>query len=794
MKIMITLILLLFSLQVNAQWRWINPYPHGSDFNSVYFISSSTGWIGASDGKIFKTTDGGNSWEEKSVTTVWNTIKDIYFLNENTGIAAGRHYFDGDVKGFIINTLDGGANWNIIYTESSPINGLAFSSSLIGYAAGDEVIYKSTDQGVTWFKQFEHPFNLSDVYAVSDMVVAAGSDGAILRTTNAGSSWHIVSSGTAQDLNRIYFINNLTGFAVGSSGTIIKTTNAGLSWTNVNSSTSEDLTSIVFTSPANGIITGNNGIILRTTNGGSSWELRNSIPDRNFYSIYMLNSNSGIAAGSYGLKAVTTDGGESWSTDYKPVLNSGEVYEGMLLDQNTVLLTASSGIFRSSDRGNTWTLNPDFSFYDISFADSYNGLGFRSDDINGTVFSQLARTSDGGKTWFLSLYDSLRIYSTSFVSNSTIAYMTAAEKNHNLVLYKTTNGGINWTVRNNSAGFYNIHFFNENSGVGILGDQVFRTTDGGLNWTDQNAPYLYDGISYISFAKTGHGIAASHEGGWIRTTNYGVTWTIGSGGALSHILGVSITDRGNITITSGCWNPIPVEGGAIMRSTDFGQTWSLYRTQRSFSRINFLNDNNGIITGSGYVIAFSDQDFVPVELAGFNASINGDDVHLTWNTITETNNKGFEIERKSDLGFAAISFIPGAGSSSELKSYSYIDKDIQPGEYIYRLRQIDYDGTFAYSQEILVDYNSAPQFSLSQCYPNPFNSTTRINYSVPSEGNTSLKIYDMLGQEVEKPFDEHKLKGNYTMDINASNLPTGIYFYRLKSGNHSSTKKMILLK
>ncbi|MFH1198009.1 MAG: alpha-amylase family glycosyl hydrolase [bacterium] len=206
---------------------------------------------------------------------------------------------------------------------------------------------------------------------------------------------------------------------------------------------------------------------------------------------------------------------------------------------------------------------------------------------------------------------------------------------------------------------------------------------------------------------------------------------------------------------------------------------------------------------------------VPVELVSFIGKVVDDKVILNWQTATEVNNYGFEVERSVILSGAKnlltrnwqnIGFIGGSGSSNSTKEYSFIDKDIASGSYSYRLKQIDTDGSFNYSKEIEISCNSHPStFELYQNYPNPFNPTTTIKYSIPAgvgasypdksgQVMTSLRIYDVLGNEVATLINEMKSSGIYEIEFDASSLTTGIYFYILRCGNFMSVKKMAVLK
>ena len=212
--------------------------------------------------------------------------------------------------------------------------------------------------------------------------------------------------------------------------------------------------------------------------------------------------------------------------------------------------------------------------------------------------------------------------------------------------------------------------------------------------------------------------------------------------------------------------------------------------------------------------------FIPpisVELVSLNATLSKNSVKLDWTTATETNNQGFEILRRTqnDNEWEKIGFVPGFGTTTEPKSYSFTDPDIvgTTGNYKYRLKQIDFDGSFEYSNEIEVEVDFTPkEFVLYQNYPNPFNPTTKIKYSIPTPpssspllkgrnevGFVSLKVYDVLGNEVATLVNEEKQPGVYEVEFDShsdegQNLSSGIYFYTLKAGNFISIKKMVLLR
>jgi len=190
---------------------------------------------------------------------------------------------------------------------------------------------------------------------------------------------------------------------------------------------------------------------------------------------------------------------------------------------------------------------------------------------------------------------------------------------------------------------------------------------------------------------------------------------------------------------------------------------------------------------------------VPVELISFTAQTSEENVQLNWQTATETNNQGFEVERKSaNSEFEQVGYVAGFGTTTKPKAYSFTDSKVQTGSYTYRLKQIDLDGTYEYSNEVTVEVTTPIEYVLEQNYPNPFNPSTVIKYSIPQDGMVTLEVFNLLGEKVATLVNGVQQAGRYEVNFDASKLASGIYVYTISAaggaGSFNSVKKMVLMK
>ncbi|MBT8387737.1 MAG: T9SS type A sorting domain-containing protein, partial [Ignavibacteria bacterium] len=196
-----------------------------------------------------------------------------------------------------------------------------------------------------------------------------------------------------------------------------------------------------------------------------------------------------------------------------------------------------------------------------------------------------------------------------------------------------------------------------------------------------------------------------------------------------------------------------------------------------------------------------DDDYVPVELTSFSAVPESGKIRLIWATAAETNNQQFEIQRRTinqeKIGeWLLVGYREGKGTTTEPQHYNYLDdiSNINANAFEYRLKQVDFNGSYSFSEVIRVSNLVPAEYNLEQNYPNPFNPSTEIKFSIPQTTKVSLKVFDVMGREVTALIDEQLEAGKHSLVFNAANLSSGVYYYTIITENFIQTKKMILLK
>jgi hypothetical protein len=199
---------------------------------------------------------------------------------------------------------------------------------------------------------------------------------------------------------------------------------------------------------------------------------------------------------------------------------------------------------------------------------------------------------------------------------------------------------------------------------------------------------------------------------------------------------------------------------------------------------------------AGIGVGYSSVGVLPVELSSFTAKQSVSGIELQWVTATEVSNYGFDVERANagkDAIWEKIGFIGGHGNSNSQNNYSFIDNKPLSAKMQYRLKQIDKNGSFNYTKSVEAEAFIL-KYDLAQNFPNPYNPSTLIIYSIAAQSNVTIKIYNVLGKLITTLVNENKEAGNYQVNFNAAGLSNGVYFYKIQAGNYTATKKMLLLK
>ncbi|OGU74865.1 MAG: hypothetical protein A2V93_04240 [Ignavibacteria bacterium RBG_16_34_14] len=476
--------------------------------------------------------------------------------------------------------------------------------------------------------------------------------------------------------------------------------------------------------------------------------------------------------------------------------------------------TPYTGYIRTTDGGNNWVLNsiPGITngYLDEIFAidaDTAYVTCYKLVGTTGTI--GIYKTTDGGVTW-----NRQDAYNSSQTGP---AYIYFFDSQNGVVIgdyletYTTTNGGTNWNPVTMPTPLTDEWTFLGESRFAVSGNtiwfctnkgRIFKSTDIGYTWNIILSESQYtDWLPSIAFQNSQIGIYALKMAGNAtdhivrKTTDGGATWNIIPNPVLvnlapstiQHIPGTNST----YILTAG--RASTMKGTAV--TFDAGETWTLLDTIGCFL-VNFASytDGWGSQLGTNIVYKYVGPP-LPVELTSFTATSNGKEVVLSWSTASEINNRGFEIQRSTNQNkFFTIGFVEGNGTTTERNDYSFSDNSLNNGKLYYRLKQIDYNGNYEYSKVVEVNYRVFNSYLLEQNYPNPFNPSTTIGFGVQERSNVRITILNSVGEEVAVVLNENKDPGFYQIKFDATNLPSGVYFYQLITGNFVETKKMLMLK
>lgn len=495
---------------------------------------------------------------------------------------------------------------------------------------------------------------------------------------------------------------------------------------------------------------------------------------------------------------------------------TGDIWGVDWVDENTVwILDANGAAARSVDGGLTFTSAGTvgaaaYSIAALSATTAVVATGPASG--NGAIF----RTTNGGTNW-TQVYTATGAW-FNVVDNlsSTLLWAQSDPTDGSFHIVKSTDGGATWALASNrpaapatnvfgaNTSFYSIGntlWFGTGGASGAtLANRVYRSASGVDGpWTFATASNQFTGsIAFNSPTGTGlvgywqatNSLGRSIDGGLNFTAT---TPSIGLTRGLEFLPGTNI---GWAATSTGLW-----------RTQDGGVTWAAETLPLGFSSAVFpkafvvnANSYRVLVGGNGgqllrYTVV------VPVELTSFTAVVSGNTVNLNWVTASETNNQGFEVQRKvGDEGeFAAVAFKSGMGSTTERVEYTFADdiSGLNADKIYYRLKQIDFGGQFEYSDEVEVNTQFvADSYLLHQNYPNPFNPSTAITFDMPADNFVTISVYNSLGQQVTELYSGFTAAGRHTVNFNASELGSGIYYAVMKTADNSfrQTVKMSLMK
>jgi hypothetical protein len=512
----------------------------------------------------------------------------------------------------------------------------------------------------------------------------------------------------------------------------------------------------------------------------------------------------------------STDNGVTWNNGAGIGFNSPKEQ-----DKEWLAIDFQNNSFRDNVYV-TWT---EFDNYgSSSFSDSSRILFSRSTDF-GVSFSVPIKISDVGGNC---IDDDLTVEGAVPAIGPNGEIYVSWSGPLGIMFDKSTNGGITWGVdkfvTTQPGGWaYDIPGISRCNGLPITSCDTSHSPFRGniyINWSDQRNGSDNTDVFFIKSTNGGN------TWGPVKKINSDVTsrhqfFTWMNVDQVTGIIYFVFYDRRN---TSGSLTDV-----YLARSRDGGETFENFLISQSSFNPNssvFFGDYTGISAWNHIVrpiwmrldnstlsvwtaLIYDSSSVVPVELSSFNAFVIGRNIKLSWQTSSETNNRGFEVERLlvKDLQnctpsgcvnfnniWETIAFVDGKGTTNEVSSYSYTDNDLESGVYKYRLRQLDFDGAAKFSNEVEVEFFIPKVYVLDQNYPNPFNPKTTIGFQLPEKAFVTLKIYDTLGNELITLLNEQKNPGVHEVNFNSAKLSSGVYYYKLITDKFTDLKKMVILK
>jgi photosystem II stability/assembly factor-like uncharacterized protein len=797
-KLCLSLIVFLLSFNpIYSQWTQTNG-PGTSPVNALYNYQGIL-FAGTQSDGVYKSIDNGDTWipartglENTSVNTFGSNSDYLFVSVISTSSSLQGVYRSSDL----------GESWTQINTgrDNTYISALLAVNSNIYAGTVGTGVWKSTNNGDSWFPSNSGmAFELISSIAISNNNIYAAASNFLYVSADQGGSWSPVPDLSYFTIRSLNADNNF--IYVGVFGGLKMSSDYGQTWS--------PLIDILFIPPLSYIQSfcsdgsilygginaypGTGFGVIKSTDQGLTWAPANAgIEERSITSV--LFSSSKLFAGSLsGGIFLSTDQGSSWIKDNSGLPPGGLIRSFLSYSNYIFAGTQLDGIYGSSDGGATWESFDNDVSGELKFALVFTLAQKDNAIYAGTSTTGIYKSTDGGADWF-NVNNGLPV--TNLITFSIITGGNNLIVGTSNGIYYSTDDGGNWIVSNVTEG--NVQYLAAGSGyqyavvtTGISSnDGVYRSSDNGVSW---NLIYSTSSQYPSSLAATGSNVYL--------------------GDSFSGI--VHSTDNGNGFSTpslqgTGVFSIYP-NGQNIFVGTS-QESDNIYMSDLDATDWQPINEGlppgtpiNAIVADNFYLYVGTENNavwnrvigqIIPVELTAFTAIPEGNDVILNWQTASETNNKGFDVERQVSSQWEKVGFVEGNGTSTAPHSYSYRDRNLNEGRYNYRLKQIDLDGSYKYSGTIEVQAGSTPdQYFLSRNYPNPFNPSTTIEFTVPENaGNVRLTIYNVLGEKAAEIVNGPLAAGKYTYKWNAKNITSGIYFYELKTDKYVSIKKMILLK
>ena len=750
-------------------WSVVNPGLPGSVRDAIFLDENNIFICNFSSASISKSNDGGLTWVSVTVPSRFERLDCLNFLDINLGFAL---VYDSDFldQKRLIKTTNGGATWTVMDSSfndgpsSYSVQTMRFINSQKGWLFSD-IIYQTTDGGVS-FTILPKPTEMASIRSIdilNDTLMVIGG----YRTYSVPPYYQYLSPQVAYSSNngQTWKFKDLAG------------------WTN------SRILDITFIDPETVIGVCSEGIgVVYTTDAGTTWGFgEGRIRDFEISSVEIKDGK--VYAGGKDVSFFSSDPDFTQPWNLLGDVSVAQFHNVHFRDPGFVLIaTNNQKIFISSDKGNSWVTRR------LAAGVPYSIAMAADSSIYTTANRVLYRSDDMGVSFdSIGFYPNTLPLSMDIWPNNDIWLSTSQG-----ILY-SNNNGLSWESRSPDVVLsYPPDIFADGTIYFTGGSKFYKSTDFGLTWTTPlSSSVVYNDADFYDKM---NGIVTGQNGLILRTRDGGATFQqIVIPGAGNYSSRVHFFDSLNIFINTS----------RLYSSHDGGGSWqinefSVTNFQQSLMWLHFYDHFEGIAVTHFHGIAKTyNRGNTPVEMSSFSAIPLGNKVTLQWTTETETNNMGFEIEGRFKNGdWKKIGFSKGHGTVTQKIYYTFDDLTLSEQGFIYyRLKQIDYNGEFEYSNEVEVLLGEIPEnYAIQQNYPNPFNPSTKVTFSLPEENRVVIKVFNVMGEQV-KEIDRGVLShGYFEQDFEMSTESSGMYFCQVLCTNtisgrtKSLTVKMVLMK